>query len=822
MKKILVGLTMAVVVMLGIHTTALAQAGFAYQAVIRNADGSLLRNASVAIKFSLSSDGNACYVEEQKTTTDNFGSVSVVVGEGTAKTGSMAGVPWNSLNVMMKVEIDVKGDGRYVPFAEMQIQPVPYALYAASTSPITEIVAAAGSDPNAPLFSVKDKDGNLVFAVYRDGVQVIVDDSASTGKSMKSGFAVSKRHSATKDGESDDLLVIDAEGTHIYVDADESKAMRSSFAVSNRHSATKDGETTVYEDVLTVNNAGTQVFVDDEAGKAMRSSFAVSGRHSATKDGEEEKLFAVNNAGTQVYIDNDGSKAMRSSFAVSNRHSATKDGDSIQYEDILTVNNAGTQVYVDDEAGKAMRSSFAVSNRHSATKEESSEMLLVNADGTQVFVDSDENKAMRSSFAVSKRHSATKDGEVESVFTIDADGTNVYIDDVDDKAMRSSFAVSGRHSASKDSNDTDYMHVSSTSTTFGINDSQKSEFAIVNINTNEQMLSVAPQNVDFLAPLQVSGGIQYKYAYDTLPDTLCLSYNCKKEHDYYGDYDISALINYYYRDLLGGNGNYHVGMFSDKGSVDSLNIGTKSTFKMERNSPVLRTKYETGVDTVIDDIYMAVYIPYCYEMRLMPLKITVGKAASVTVGEAKSGSMSYRYESLGFNVDFTRHFWLDDDASYLIYEYDVTDVLGNKSSHVCFQVKGSAYVYDVVEGTLNQAADYGTGMEVYRTLNGVIFGASGVPDVIMDGGCYCLGTVQVDDSSIPVYVGSGIDYDPGAIWKYANGYLYEVWSNTNNNYDLKCTGQKVDQPLFEVGANTNESDLIKNYVNCKNLKLGSE
>ena len=349
MKKILFKMLLLSCMVLTTFTS-MAQGSFAYQAVIRDSKGQLVCDKNVSMRFTLSYDSKDYYQETQTAKTNAYGNISVMVGSGTPTSGSFMSVPWNTMKIMMNVEVSVD-NSEFVSVGSIQIQPVPYAMYAASFN--TELQAAAGTSENEPLFSVKNADGELVFAVYPGGVEIYVDEDSS--KAMAKGFVVSGRK-ATKDGETNEIFSVNAAGTQVFVDEDASKAMAKGFAVSGRK-ATKDGET---NDYLSVNAAGTQVFVDEDASKAMAKGFAVSGR-KATKDGETNDYFSVNAAGTQVFVDEDESKAMAKGFAVSGRK-ATKDGSSNDY---LSVNGENVSIATssfnvsDKKSGNEV---FAVSN----------------------------------------------------------------------------------------------------------------------------------------------------------------------------------------------------------------------------------------------------------------------------------------------------------------------------------------------------------------------------------------------------------------------------------------------------------------------------
>ena len=392
---------------------AVAQTGgFAYQAVVRNSQGELISSTDVQLRLTLTAaDGTVLYQETQKAKTNAYGVLSVTVGSGDAAQGTFANIDWSKSNIAMKVEIDTKGGTNYTDLGTTKLQAVPYAYFAANspsskgiqvtgqkgqtlvydgtTWVATDEIAVKKLDVKADtktnanseeaLFEVKDKDGNVVFAVYPNAVRVFVDEEAEGkdgDKAMRTGFAVAGRRAA-KDGANSDIFAVNADGTTVYID-DEGKAMRTGFAVAGRRAA-KEGEDD--DKYLKINNEGTTVFIDNDDSKAMRTGFAVAGRRAA-KDGEASDYFSVNTEGTQVYFDDDDSKAMRTGFAVAGRRAA-KDG--MTSDDYLTINNEGTTVFVDEneEGSKAMRTGFAVAGRRAAKDgKEQSKFFAVDTEGT--------------------------------------------------------------------------------------------------------------------------------------------------------------------------------------------------------------------------------------------------------------------------------------------------------------------------------------------------------------------------------------------------------------------------------------------------------
>ena len=421
---------------------AVAQDSFNYQAVIRNG-GEVIDNQDVKLRISLMQSDSVYYQEEHATKTNAYGNISIAVGEGTPLLGKFSDVPWNKMNIMMRIEADATNSGTYTDMGSIQIQPVPYAMYAAKSATIIQASNTIGDDA---IFAVKDSQGNLLFAVYEDGTRFYVDYN---------------------------------EGT---------KAAKSKFAVAGRSSSKGD------EELLTIDNSGTIIYVDDELdSKAAKSKFAVAGRSSSK--GDAENLIAIDGSGSTIYVDTDDSKAAKSKFAVAGRSSSKDSADNL-----LTIDADGTKVYIDNDettnSSKAAKSKFAVAGR-SSSKDVPENRFSIDNNGAIFYVDiygdADANKAAKSKFAVAGRSSSKAEPEYE--FVIDEYGTIVYVDEINgSKAAKSKFAVAGR-SSSKGEND--YFTIDQDSTRIYINDAETAEgesspvaFAIVGKTNKTEMLTI--------------------------------------------------------------------------------------------------------------------------------------------------------------------------------------------------------------------------------------------------------------------------------------------------------------------------------------------
>ena len=131
MKKLLLYLFTLVLT----TATVFAQAPqkFSYQAVVRNANNTLVANSSVGVRVSVlqgNASGTAVYAETHIATTNTNGLFTLEVGAGTMQTGSFLNVEWMNGPYFLKSEIDPDGGTNYSITSTQQLLSVPYALYA--------------------------------------------------------------------------------------------------------------------------------------------------------------------------------------------------------------------------------------------------------------------------------------------------------------------------------------------------------------------------------------------------------------------------------------------------------------------------------------------------------------------------------------------------------------------------------------------------------------------------------------------------------------------------------------------------------------------
>ena len=104
-----------------------------YQAVIRNANGDLVKSSNVGIRIQILQStefGAAVYVETHQAATNENGLATFAIGGGTVVTGVFDSINWSAGPYYIKTELDPAGGTNYSISGISQLLSVPYALYA--------------------------------------------------------------------------------------------------------------------------------------------------------------------------------------------------------------------------------------------------------------------------------------------------------------------------------------------------------------------------------------------------------------------------------------------------------------------------------------------------------------------------------------------------------------------------------------------------------------------------------------------------------------------------------------------------------------------
>lgn len=223
MKKLGKKVVGVLLVLMSLSLCAQVPQRIAYQAVLRNADGTVMANQQVVLQVVLhktTATGDVVYSETHTKTITNQGLVSLEIGAGTVNSGTFGSIDWTD-PIFIEILVKKSGETSFTAMGTTQIVSVPYAFLAeksfsanngisgtgtmgntvysngqewsptarVSVMDSTVIVSpGAGHDPNKPIFAVTNSQGQVVMAVYETGVRFNVEGSSSKG--AKGGFAV--------------------------------------------------------------------------------------------------------------------------------------------------------------------------------------------------------------------------------------------------------------------------------------------------------------------------------------------------------------------------------------------------------------------------------------------------------------------------------------------------------------------------------------------------------------------------------------------------------------------------------------------------------
>lgn len=166
--------------------------GLNYQAVARNASGNVIVNQNVGLRFTVrngSATGTIEYQETATAITNQFGLFSLVIGNGNPTVGTFNGINWSTGDKFLEVELDVTG-GTLVSMGNSKLQSVPYALFAANSTPgATGPQGATGST-------------GVTGATGADGAQGLQGATGATGPQGETGAtgAVGQQGATGNDG----------------------------------------------------------------------------------------------------------------------------------------------------------------------------------------------------------------------------------------------------------------------------------------------------------------------------------------------------------------------------------------------------------------------------------------------------------------------------------------------------------------------------------------------------------------------------------------------------------------------------------------------
>ena len=130
--------TTLVLLLLTVNLWSQVPQQFSYQAVVRDENGQILKNEKISVRITLlkdSTSGATVYQEKHEPTTDANGLFTIQIGASKLNAGDFSKIDWSTGIYYILSEIDLKGGSNYTIAGTSQLLSVPYAFYAANSSP---------------------------------------------------------------------------------------------------------------------------------------------------------------------------------------------------------------------------------------------------------------------------------------------------------------------------------------------------------------------------------------------------------------------------------------------------------------------------------------------------------------------------------------------------------------------------------------------------------------------------------------------------------------------------------------------------------------
>lgn len=203
--------------------------------------------------------------------TNAFGLFTIVVGTGVRQSGSAAtfsAIDWTKSPLFLRASIFYSGSWKTM--GASKLQSVPYSLVAGNLQGAVPLLSVKGNTAtmDSAVFVVRNNTGQIVFAVYNEGVRIYVDNGLAKG-SANGGFAIGSFDKSK--GPSQPLFIVDPDSIRAYLDNNPVKAVKGGFAIGGFY-RTKSAD----QDLLSVSKDSIRMYIDDNLlTKSTKGGFAI-------------------------------------------------------------------------------------------------------------------------------------------------------------------------------------------------------------------------------------------------------------------------------------------------------------------------------------------------------------------------------------------------------------------------------------------------------------------------------------------------------------------------------------------------------------------
>lgn len=186
-----------IILCMWLMATCLVQAqmpqAISYQAVARDAQGKVVAGKPVGIQVEIlkgSPSGTVVFSETHKPTSSKTGTVNLLIGQGTSKTGTFSSIDWGTGTYYLQLSMDLNGGSNYVKVSTTQMLPVPYALYAAKAGEVENGGSGESSSENVKFVLIKDDDSYKSNILYFILLGHEIEGSHYDGDPLELGFTI--------------------------------------------------------------------------------------------------------------------------------------------------------------------------------------------------------------------------------------------------------------------------------------------------------------------------------------------------------------------------------------------------------------------------------------------------------------------------------------------------------------------------------------------------------------------------------------------------------------------------------------------------------
>jgi len=116
-----------IIILAGAFLPGQTPESFQYQAVLRDASGNVISEKTISMRISIlqgSASGNVVYMETHTVSTNEFGLITLKIGNGVSNY-NFSQIDWSNGEYFIKIELDPAGGSNYQEFSISQLLSVP-------------------------------------------------------------------------------------------------------------------------------------------------------------------------------------------------------------------------------------------------------------------------------------------------------------------------------------------------------------------------------------------------------------------------------------------------------------------------------------------------------------------------------------------------------------------------------------------------------------------------------------------------------------------------------------------------------------------------